>query len=49
MAQARLRERYPQYRGMDLAPLPVIALRIARVTHWGTLEGGVPEGTGPDG
>src|SRR5579862_259075 len=28
-AQARLRERYPQYRTMDLAPLPVIAMRIA--------------------
>jgi PPOX class probable F420-dependent enzyme len=36
-AQARLRERYPQYRTMDLAPLPVIALRIARVTAWGDL------------
>ena len=38
-AQARLRERYPQYRSMDLAPLPVIALRIARVTAWGDLDG----------
>ena len=38
-AQARLRERYPQYRSMDLAPLPVIALRIARVTTWGDLGG----------
>ncbi len=36
-AQARLRERYPQYRTMDLAPLPVIALRIARVLSWGAL------------
>jgi PPOX class probable F420-dependent enzyme len=34
-AQARLRERYPQYRAMELAPLPVIALRIARATTWG--------------
>ncbi len=34
-AQARLRERYPQYRTMDLAPLPVIAMRIARVLTWG--------------
>jgi PPOX class probable F420-dependent enzyme len=37
-AQARLRERYPQYRAMDLAPLPVIAMRIARVTAWGDLD-----------
>jgi PPOX class probable F420-dependent enzyme len=36
-AQARLRQRYPQYRTMDLAPLPVIALRIARVLSWGAL------------
>ena len=39
-AQARLRERYPQYRTMDLAPLPVIALRIARALAWGDLDGG---------
>lgn len=37
-AQALLRQRYPQYRTMDLAPLPVIALRIARVTEWGALD-----------
>ena len=37
-AQALLRARYVQYRGMDLAPLPVIALRIARVTAWGALD-----------
>ncbi|HTW71575.1 MAG TPA: TIGR03668 family PPOX class F420-dependent oxidoreductase [Acetobacteraceae bacterium] len=36
-AQQRLRDRYPQYRSMDLAPLPVIALRIERVTDWGRL------------
>jgi PPOX class probable F420-dependent enzyme len=36
-AQVLLRERYPQYRSMDLAPLPVIALRIARVTSWGQI------------
>lgn len=36
-AQTLLRARYPQYAGMDLAPLPVIALRIARVTSWGDL------------
>jgi PPOX class probable F420-dependent enzyme len=39
MAQARLRERYPQYRAMDLAPLPVIAVRIARAPAWGDLDG----------
>lgn len=38
-AQQLLRDRYPQYRRMTLATLPVIALRIARVTSWGTLEG----------
>jgi len=37
-AQALLRERYAQYRAMDLAPLPVIAVRIERVTSWGRLE-----------
>ena len=36
-AQAALRERYPQYRGMRLEPLPVIALRIGRVNAWGAL------------
>jgi len=36
-AQALLRARYTQYLAMDLAPLPVIALRIARVTAWGAL------------
>ena len=36
-AQALLRERYQQYRAMQLADLPVIALRIERVTAWGNL------------
>lgn len=36
-AQALLVERYPQYRAMNLAELPVIALRIARATGWGDL------------
>ncbi len=36
-AQALLRARYPQYADMDLAPLPVIALRIAHMTSWGDL------------
>ena len=37
-AQELLRTRYPQYRAMNLAGLPVIALRIARVTGWGDLS-----------
>ena len=37
-AQAALRERYPQYRAMRLEPLPVIALRIARVNAWGAID-----------
>ena len=37
-AQALLRSRYPQYQGMELAGLPVIAMRIARVTSWGNLS-----------
>jgi PPOX class probable F420-dependent enzyme len=36
-AQHRLRDRYPQYCAMDIAPLPVIALRITRVLSWGAL------------
>ena len=36
-AQTMLRERYPQYRAMQLTELPVIALRIERVTGWGNL------------
>ena len=38
-AQASLRQRYPQYRTMDLAALPVIAVRIERVLSWGMLTG----------
>jgi PPOX class probable F420-dependent enzyme len=38
-AQALLRARYPQYAAMRLEALPVIALRIARVTAWGDLSG----------
>ena len=37
-AQALLTARYPQYRAMHLAELPVIALRIARATSWGDLS-----------
>jgi PPOX class probable F420-dependent enzyme len=36
-AQDLLRARYPQYRSMALAGLPVIAIRIERVTGWGDL------------
>jgi PPOX class probable F420-dependent enzyme len=36
-AQALLRVRYSQYRAMPIEALPVIALRIARVTTWGNL------------
>ena len=38
-AQALLRARYAQYRTMQLAGLPVIALRIAQVTSWGNHHG----------
>ena len=37
-AQALLRLRYPQYRAMALDGLPVIAIRIERVTSWGNLS-----------
>ena len=37
-AQALLRDKYPQYRAMALADLPVIALRIAHVAGWGNLS-----------
>ncbi len=38
-AQALLRDRYAQYRTMRIEALPVIALRVARVTTWGNLSG----------
>lgn len=37
-AQDLLRQRYPQYRAMDLADLPVIAIRIERASAWGVLS-----------
>lgn len=37
-AQALLRARYDQYRQMKIDALPVIALRVARVTCWGKLS-----------
>jgi PPOX class probable F420-dependent enzyme len=36
-AQVLLRARYVQYRAMQLEALPVIAIRIRRVTNWGNL------------
>ena len=36
-AQALLRSRYSQYRAMKLDELPVIAIRVERVTSWGNL------------
>jgi PPOX class probable F420-dependent enzyme len=36
-AQALLRARYPQLNDMDIASLPVIAVRLERVTSWGNL------------
>ena len=38
-AQALLRAKYRQYRAMDLAPLPVIAVRIERATGWSAAGG----------
>jgi len=37
-AQALLRSRFRQYQGMELAGLPVIAIRFGRVTSWGDLS-----------
>ena len=39
-AQTLLTARYPQYRTMHLADLPVIVLRIARASDWGDLSAG---------
>ncbi|MGI9525351.1 MAG: TIGR03668 family PPOX class F420-dependent oxidoreductase [Hyphomicrobiaceae bacterium] len=36
-AQEHLRQRYPQYERMQLAALPVIAVRITSVIEWGQL------------
>lgn len=38
LAQQLLRARYPQYRRMTLADLPVIAIRIERAAGWGELS-----------
>jgi PPOX class probable F420-dependent enzyme len=37
-AQALLRSRYPQLKMMQIAELPVIAVRIENVTSWGNLS-----------
>jgi PPOX class probable F420-dependent enzyme len=37
-AQDVLREKYPQYRPMDLTGLPVIAINVQRVLNWGELR-----------
>ena len=37
VAQKDLAQRYPQYRTMQLAPLPVVATRITHVAAWGAL------------
>jgi PPOX class probable F420-dependent enzyme len=37
-AQALLRGRYPQLAGMDIAALPVLALRLRRAASWGDLS-----------
>ena len=39
-AQEFLKSRYPQYAQMTLDELPVIAIRVSRVTNWGNLESG---------
>ena len=36
-AQALLRARYPQLRAMNIAALPVIAIRVERISDWGNL------------
>lgn len=40
LAQARLRERYPQLLAMRLDELPVVAIRIDHVSSWGHLLSG---------
>ena len=37
LAQQTLRERYPQYRSMQLSSLPVVAIRIEHVATWGSI------------
>jgi PPOX class probable F420-dependent enzyme len=42
-AQALLRSRYRQLAAMQIAELPVIAVRLERVTRWGNLSVGEDE------
>ena len=42
-AQALLRSRYPQLKRMQIAELPVIAVRIVSATSWGNLSLGKPD------
>ncbi len=37
-AQRLVQARYPQVAAMDLTGLPVIAIRIAKATKWGTID-----------
>jgi PPOX class probable F420-dependent enzyme len=37
-AQALLRSRYPQFRAMQIASCPVIAVRVERTASWGDLS-----------
>ena len=37
-AQTLLKQRYAQYREMELSGLPVIAIRVSRTTAWGKLD-----------
>jgi len=37
-AQDQLREKYQQYRAMNLTDLPVIAIHVQRVLSWGNLS-----------
>jgi len=37
MAQARLRQRYPQLQTMPIEELPVVAIHITRAVGWGNL------------
>lgn len=37
-AHSLLRSRYPQYKAMRIAHLPVIAVRVKRTTSWGNLS-----------
>lgn len=50
-AQNLLRARYPQYRTMVLAPLPVIAVRVMKFNWWGAIGQDIAcgAGVGPSG